>query len=145
LNEYFSYNPETGKLTWKKLRPQSRARVGDEVGCADGHGYRRTKLFGRSYEVHRICWILYTGFWPKSCIDHINHIRDDNRICNLREVSYGQNQLNRKHPRPSRSGHPGIHQTKAGNFAVFALGSRQKKYLGTRSTIEIALQLQQGG
>jgi hypothetical protein len=30
------------------------------------------------------------------CIDHINGIKDDNRICNLRSVTQQQNQHNRK-------------------------------------------------
>lgn len=38
---------------------------------------------------------MFTGYLPAE-IDHINGVRDDNRICNLRGVTKKQNSQNRK-------------------------------------------------
>jgi hypothetical protein len=45
---------------------------------------------------HRLAWFLYHGVWPKEQVDHINNVRDDNRILNLREATSFENQCNRK-------------------------------------------------
>ena len=49
---------------------------------------------GRQYLQHRVAWALHYGEWPASFIDHINHIRDDNRIHNLRVVTRAENNSN---------------------------------------------------
>ena len=41
-------------------------------------------------------------------IDHINGIRDDNRIENLRSVNYAQNRWNARKPSHNKSGVKGI-------------------------------------
>lgn len=42
------------------------------------------------------------GVWPSKQIDHINGIRHDNRLVNLREVSYRVNQQNLSYHREGR-------------------------------------------
>lgn len=48
-------------------------------------GYRTVRILGKDYKVHRL---LAEAFIPnpenKPTVDHINRIRDDNRLCNLR-------------------------------------------------------------
>jgi hypothetical protein len=46
--------------------------------------------------------------WPEDQIDHINRIRTDNRISNLREVSHKQNHQNRSKSSHNTSGHSGV-------------------------------------
>lgn len=138
LQTAFLYDPETGKLYWKT---SNRGRKeGTEAGCFN-KGYRVLKFQGRQYEVHRIIWKMTKNEWPV-CVDHINHDRGDNRLVNLRNVSYGENQLNRKEPRPAITQNSGIRLNPSGSFAAFTVGSRNRKYLGTRSTLEQALELQ---
>ena len=47
------------------------------------------------YLAHRIIWLGSYGYFPENEIDHINGIRNDNRLCNLREVSRQCNQRNK--------------------------------------------------
>ena len=43
---------------------------------------------------HRVAFAHYHGRWPDEEIDHINGIRDDNRIANLREADRSLNMRN---------------------------------------------------
>jgi hypothetical protein len=92
--EFFYYIPETGKVYWKKA-PNRRIKLGGEVGSIGVHGYRYTSINCKKVLVHRLVWYLYYGSWPKNEIDHINRIRDDNRILNLRDVTYYENSKNK--------------------------------------------------
>lgn len=39
------------------------------------------------YKAHRLAWLYVYGYFPENDIDHINRMKDDNSIANLREVS----------------------------------------------------------
>ena len=56
-------------------------------------GYYRIRINGKQYQAHRIAWLYIHGKFPDK-IDHINHIKDDNRILNLRNASYIDNNRN---------------------------------------------------
>jgi hypothetical protein len=51
--------------------------------------------------MHRYVWFLRHGEWP-NIIDHINGVRQDNRIDNLRSVSIRENTGHRISPRKHR-------------------------------------------
>jgi len=82
MNDYVEY--KDGKLYWKvKLSP--RNWIGKQVGTKMNTGYLMFRLKGKAYLVHRVIWELHYGKIPDGLvIDHINHIKDDNRIENLR-------------------------------------------------------------
>ena len=82
------YNSETGKF-WKEFSNGTRK---DFKGLHSA-GYVHIQFNGRKELGHRIAWYLVHGSWPTE-IDHINRIRDDNRICNLREVTSQENSRN---------------------------------------------------
>ncbi len=64
-------------------------------GSYDKDGYVIIKIKGKQYKAHRLVFAYFNNRFPKNEIDHINHIRDDNRIENLREVSRLENIYNR--------------------------------------------------
>lgn len=87
------YCPETGVLRW---RITDRAKsAGAIAGTKKPSGYVDIKLYGKIYKAHRLAWFLSFGIWPRFQIDHINRIRDDNRLKNLRDVTCSQNAQNR--------------------------------------------------
>ena len=94
IKEYLSYNAETGIMTWRKS-PGRRRNEGAAAGTLEVKGYIRIKLKGYKNYAHRMAWFLYYGNWPEKDLDHINGIRDDNRIENLKEVSNRENSQNR--------------------------------------------------
>jgi hypothetical protein len=95
FNEYLKYNPETGDIIWIK-KPNDRVQINNIAGNLKPDNYLSIKFKGKAYLAHRLAWFLYYGKWPKNQIDHINGIRNDNRINNLRDVTSRQNNLNRK-------------------------------------------------
>jgi hypothetical protein len=99
IKENFKYNPDTGDLWWTK-RTHGRCFDKPAGGLNKQQGYITVsqKFAGVfvMHKAHRIAWFLYHGVWPKDEIDHINNIRNDNRIENLREATRSENQANRK-------------------------------------------------
>lgn len=95
LQEYFSYNKETGDVYLSKKTSQ-RTPKGYKVGSLSVGGYLKVTFKGQSYPLSRVIWKLVTGADPKGEIDHINRDRSDNRWDNLRDVTSQQNQLNRE-------------------------------------------------
>jgi hypothetical protein len=88
-----SYDPETGAFTWR-ARPSVRA--GRRAGRVVPDGYVKIEHDGRSYFAHRLAWLYVYGDWPEAYVDHINGIRSDNRICNLRKANLSQNNAHRR-------------------------------------------------
>jgi hypothetical protein len=91
LKRVLSYNHETGVFTRKINRGKHKA--GDIAGTVMSRGYIRIGVNGRTYLAHRLAWLYVYGVWPNE-IDHVNHIKDDNRISNLRSVTHQENSRN---------------------------------------------------
>lgn len=87
------------KLNVRLLRRIKRHILEDnrrgEAGTQDSKGRLRVEVCGRSYAVASVAWALYYGSWPKDQLDHVNRVRTDNRIANLREATNQQNSFNR--------------------------------------------------
>lgn len=91
--EFFFYY-KSGKVFWrvglKGVTP------GSEAGTQNKKGYRIILADGRHILTHRVVWILHNGDIPKKYnIDHINGVKSDNRIENIRLATSQQNNRNR--------------------------------------------------
>lgn len=84
--ELFNYDAATGKVYWRAPRKNNQIKAGDVAGYKCANGYVVLNYGGRPVGLHRVIWFLVKGRWPKNQIDHINGVRDDNRLCNLRDV-----------------------------------------------------------
>jgi len=93
LHELFDY--DGGDLIWKVNRGTNKVK-GNIAGHVHKDGYRYIKINKRKYKAHRVIWIYINGSIDKELqVDHINGIRNDNSIENLRLVSNQENQWNR--------------------------------------------------
>ena len=109
VREHLDYCPSTGIFTWKT---HGRGRVvGEPAGTIMRKGYRRLKINGAILLAHRAAWALTHGYCPALEIDHINGIKDDNRIDNLRLATAAQNQQNSGRSRANKSGYKGVSKT----------------------------------
>lgn len=65
-------------------------------GIVQKSGYVNVTIRGKSYRLHRIiCEAFLPNPYQLPCVDHINHVRSDNRLVNLRFCSQAQNCDNR--------------------------------------------------
>lgn len=136
MRERLNYDPETGVLTYSS-KAKGNKRAGDKVGCIDGHGYIKVMFQGRMYYAHRMVWMMINGRAPAGVIDHINGIKTDNRIANLRESSISQNGANSD--LALRGGElRGTTKLKSGRFQSQIKREGKAYYLGSYSTREDA-------
>ena len=136
-NELFRYDSETGKLFWKK-RVNPRIPVSLEAGTLRAKdGYINVGIGGKLYPAHVIAMLLTFGSVPKdSEVDHINHIRNDNRLCNLRLVSRSENRRNQSVSSRNSTGHTGTYFDRDRNKFVAQIKVKGKViYLGSYETL----------
>jgi hypothetical protein len=139
IKEYITYNPSSGVFT--RIARQGRMSAGSPVGTYDKDGYHIIYYNNTSYKAHRLAWWFVHNVLPKGQIDHINHVVDDNRICNLREVSHQENSRNQVKRSTNTSGVTGVYWNKARKRWVANIWVDDKcKYLGGFETIEEAKQ-----
>jgi hypothetical protein len=112
IKEAMEYDPETGLFTWSIDIWTARKAIkkGDRAGFVSQLGYMIIGWKGKTYPAHRIAWAWIHGD-SMNYIDHINGVRTDNRISNLRIASPSENCMNRKIPVHNTSGHKGVYLT----------------------------------
>jgi len=129
LWEILDYNPNTGVFMWCKQRRGIKTDV--PLGTDNGFGYLRITVLGKSYYAHRLAWFYVNGTWPDQ-IDHINGIKSDNRLDNLRDVTVQQNNQNKlKAQKNSDSKILGVSwHKKAKKWQAHICVYKERKYLG---------------
>ncbi len=106
IKELFDYRSD-GELL-RRVRTSNCIKVGDVAGHLHKNGYKQIKVDGKLYRNHRLVWFYHYGYFPEHSLDHINRIKDDNRIENLREVSQSCNLRNAKVLKNNLSGIKGV-------------------------------------
>lgn len=135
---WFSYDANSGHLTWV-LKPSVGVRVGDGAGVRNPNGYVCVKFRGNQYQAHRIAWLMSFGEWPTGDIDHINGVRSDNRLENLRDVPRSMNVQNVRVARSSNlsCGVLGV-TPKNQKWQASIVSDGKRKYLGVFETPDAA-------
>lgn len=137
LKELLHYAPSTGVFTWQSYRGPM-ARIGDIAGTLDLHGHRQICVQQKSYGAQRLAWFYVYGAWPENDIDHMNRVKDDNRIENLRDIPTALNCQNVVNARSnSKSRLLGVHRTRYSFIAQIAVNGK-KLHLGSFKTAEDA-------
>lgn len=124
IKSLFIVDIVTGIITWNE-RPRSHFNSnkgfkgfntrykGNEAGSITTHPktgkqYKRIKIDGKSFSVHRIMWLFYTGGWPNNGIDHIDGDSLNNKANNLRDVTVKENLKNKKKYNSNKTGCCGV-------------------------------------
>ena len=127
LVQLLDYDPQTGRLTWKQRHPSDFPTLSPEANCltwnkkfagtqamatVNARGYCHGTLGRRTFSAHRVAMAIALGHWPVGQVDHVNGIRTDNRISNLRVVSNSENSRNSSVKPSNKSGVTGVFWSK---------------------------------
>jgi hypothetical protein len=133
----FTYDPVSGRLTRKinygNTKPGSLGAVNS--------GYYRFKVGQNIYKAHRLAWFLTYGGWPEN-IDHINGVRSDNRLENLRAATAGENSKNVAKRTGTKTGEAGItiNENPVNKYSVRVGNNHDRVHVGVYSNLEEAIQ-----
>ena len=131
LHELFDY--KNGYLYWKKSK--AKAKQGNIAGWLEKNGYMACGIDNVRYRVHRLIFAYHHGWCPEF-IDHINGIKTDNRIENLRPATAAQNNANKKMSK-NKTGFKGVFAER-GKFKSLIKVNNKTKHLGYFDTAEKA-------
>lgn len=95
LRSLLDYDHVTGIFKWKARRKGVK-HPDLLAGGPSSHGYIRIKVGQGTHYAHRLAWIYHYGCSASGEIDHINGVKADNRIENLRDVSQVVNSQNKR-------------------------------------------------
>lgn len=125
LLEKFEYNEDTGEL-FRKFKNGKK----NKITCIGNHGYIICGFENKTYLAHRIIWIMkFENITTE--LDHINRIKTDNRICNLRKTTSQQNKQNTGKYSNNTSGFKGVSwHSEANKWEAYFHIKGKKIYLG---------------
>lgn len=129
LKKLLHYDPDTGVFT-RLVTTSNRSKAGAIAG-SPSNGYSSIRINYKLYYAHRLAWLYMTGAFPEDHIDHINHIRTDNRWANLRDVTQAENGKNQPKINTNTSGVTGVCWHKAANkWTAYVHTKEKRKSLG---------------
>lgn len=135
LHEIFQYGD--GNLYWK-MDVAKNVKAGSICKQIDSRGYKKVTINRKSYFQSRIIFMMHYGVLPKT-IDHINCIKTDNRIENLRPASIIENGQNKKIQKNNKSGFKNVHWCKTNKKWVVTIKVNKKSMsVGSFKDIELA-------
>lgn len=139
IDEYIAYHAD-GSLSYKKdpRNPDctTSKHIGRVIRSGDGHGYISCRICGIKMKAHQVVWMIWHREYPACPIDHINRVRTDNRIENLRLARDIQNMQNLgTATRPNA----GVWRSpRSGRYMARVTHNHKKIYLGYYDTAQEA-------
>jgi len=109
LKELLHYDATTGVFT-RLIQTSSNAKKGSIAGSLSKQGYVIIWINNEKRLAHRLAWLYVYGEYTVDGfeIDHINRIKSDNRISNLRLATRNQNRMNVDKAKNNSSGYKGV-------------------------------------
>ena len=137
LQERFDY--KDGNLIYK-IKVAQRVKIGDIAGRLNSRGYIHIGINNKYYQAHRLVWVYHNADIPFGLeIDHINGVKNDNRISNLRLATRSENACNTVKRKDNTSGYKGVSFYKYSNkWEARIIINGKQIYLGNFDTAELA-------
>lgn len=138
LKECLHYDPLTGIFTWLKVTT-NRVSVGDPAGSWTKVGYIKISVDNCKAYAHRLAWFYSFGVWPSGPIDHIDRVKTNNALKNLRQVTNAENIHNMDFRKDNKSGIRGVSWDKKNKkWTAKICLHRKQMYLGLFATLDDA-------
>ena len=143
VDDMFNLDPDTGELT-RKICLNSRWKIGGKVGFVrKKDGYVQISILANKYLGHRVVWCKHYGTWPDGEVDHINGIKTDNRIENLRLADTNIQVQNRGLNKTNKSGYRGVWQKENGRWRVYITKDYKRINVGSYASYDEAVMARQ--
>jgi hypothetical protein len=112
IKKRFNYNSFTGVFTYKICIKKSHP-IDSVAGTRTKKGYIVFSVNKKSYQAHRIAWLLFYKELPNLIIDHIDGNKTNNAISNLRLATRSENAQNQKKAQKNnKESYLGVNQNK---------------------------------
>lgn len=136
LRGVLDYDKETGEMIWL-----GKCLEGKPAGCRRKDGYVVIRINGVLLYRHRLAWMHAYGIEPTYTIDHINGVKGDDRIANLRDIPTEINSQNQRKAKSENksSGYLGVQKNHGGWQGHITIKGK-RHLLGTYKTPQEAHQ-----
>lgn len=134
VKELIVYDEISGVFKWLKNRTgfaKEGGVAGSLVKAGKNKGYIVIQLDGEKYQAHRLAWLYHYGLMPEGVIDHINTVRNDNSIRNLRIANNHENGWNSGVQKNNRSGCTGVIWSKNLNKWIARINNKHLGLFGS--------------
>jgi len=145
LRSLLDYDAETGEFRWKKkegdtplVRSFNAQRAGKIAGSVSSNGYSMIWIDHRLWLTHRLAWLYVHGALPVCFVDHIDRVKTNNRIANLRLSNPVLNQANCSTQERNKYGAKGVRLRGSSWVASIGVGGGRPMHLGSFNTKEEA-------
>lgn len=139
LKSRLHYDIESGVFRWRNLIGSSNRKPWDIAGSPHNKGYTSIRIFGKKYMAHRLAWLYVYGELPASDLDHIDGVKTNNAISNLRKVTNAQNHWNVGMRSTNKSGVKGVHWHKGiGRWVATFKANGVQNFVGSFDSISDA-------
>jgi hypothetical protein len=125
-----------GHLVWKVSKAK-RIKIGSKAGTIGKDGYIRVFVDGKSYLAHHLVYLMEHGCMPTE-IDHVNRVKTDNSVANLKQCTRAENSLNRGMFSNNRTGIKNVHKHSSGKYEVSFRRNSKSIYVGLFDDLELA-------
>jgi len=142
VRSLLNYNAETGLFTWRVYKGGGAPKIGEVAGhvrVGKKSGYLMIVIERVPCAAHRLAWLYVHGEWPRAEIDHINGVRADNRLANLREATRAMNNQNHRVSR-NALGVMGVSQIRSKRYCASICINNKRQHIGVYDTAEEAHQ-----
>lgn len=139
IADYVAYDPDTGAFTWK-ITNGPRALTGSRAGSA----WRRLgavryviRFRHRGYQANRVAWLIMTGEWPSTIVDHRDGDGLNNRWANFRAATPAQNAANARIRKDNTVGLKGV-TLRGSRYVVRIQANKRRISVGSFRTAQEA-------
>ena len=137
MRALFVHDPLTGWMI-RRVTVNPRAKKGAVAGSVDGQGHLHVMISGKFYQLHQLVWMYHFDCFAYPGLDHINRVKVDNRLENLRPATQQQQNTNSGSRRNSASKYKGVSRHTNGRWQAQTKLNGVQKHFGLFDTEEEA-------
>lgn len=131
VRRVLSYNGRTGLFRWRVNLSRKSRKGAIAGGRPKPDGYFYIQIYGVRHPAQIWAWVIKTGAYPITDIDHQNTIRSDNKWKNLRLATRSQNNANGCRPRNNLSGFKGVSwDSRKAKWRAYIVKDGKQHFLG---------------